>query len=229
MKNIGTTSKTFKVTHVPAGTLQSLQPGTTFFEDQPVPFLNQSATVKFSETSFTVRPGQTQKLTAHFTPPAGLDPTLLPIFSGFIDISNADESFHVSYIGAASSLKEVPVVDTSDFFFGVNLPALGSSDGNFVLDARNFTFVGDDFPTVVMRLDFGTSLLLIDLVDANAPINTTLNKRDREPLFTFPHAAKTGTFAQVPVVGNLFEFEFLPRNSDVNVSNKLLSSYRGGD
>lgn len=165
-----------------------------------------------------MRPGQTQKLTAHFTPPAGVDATVLPIFSGFIEISNADESFHVSYIGAAASLKEVPAVDTSDVFFGVNLPALGSSDGNFVLDARNFTFVGDDFPTLVMRLNFGTPLLLIDFVDANAPINTTLNKRSREPLITFPHAAKTGTFAQVPIVGNLAEFDFLPRNSDVNVS-----------
>ncbi|KAK7692411.1 hypothetical protein QCA50_004036 [Cerrena zonata] len=216
VRNTGKTSKTFKVSHVPAGTLQSLQPGTTFFEDQPVPFLSQTATVKFSQTSFTVRPGQTQTLTVHFTRPVGVDATLLPIFSGFIDISNADESFHVSYIGAAASLKDVPVVDTSDVFFGVNLPALGSSDGNFVLDARNFTFVGDDFPTLVMRLNFGTPLLLIDFVDANAPINTTLNKRSREPLITFPHAAKTGTFAQVPIVGNLAEFEFLPRNSDVN-------------
>ena len=113
-------------------------------------------------------------------------------------------------------------MDNSDFFFGVNLPALGDSDGFFVLDARNFTFVGADFPTLVMRLDFGTPVLIADLVDANAAINTTLNKRDREPLITFPTVSKKGTFAQVPIAGNLFEFDFVPRNSDVNVSNILL-------
>ncbi|CAL1706297.1 unnamed protein product [Somion occarium] len=216
VKNTGTTAKSFKVSHVPAGTLQAFQPGTAFFQDAPVPFLSQTATVTFSETSFTVQSGQTQKLTAHFTPPAGVNSSLLPIYSGFIDISNANETFHVSYLGVAASLKDVPVVDTSDFFFGVNLPALGDSDGNFVLDPRNFTFVGDDFPTLVMRLDFGTPLLLVDLVDQDIQLKTSLNKRDREPLITFPSTAKSGTFAQVKTLGPLLEFDFVPRNSDVN-------------
>ncbi|KAI0081943.1 subtilisin-like protease [Panus rudis PR-1116 ss-1] len=216
VKNTGKTTKKFTVSHTPAATLQSLQPGTGFFADSPVPFTTQAATVKFSETSFTVRPGQTQKITAHFTPPAGVDASLLPIFSGFIDISNANESFHVTYLGAAASLKNVPLVDNTDTFFGSPLPFLGDQDGNIITGPRNFTFNGTDFPTLVERQDFGTARLLIDLVDQNIKLKPTLNTRDVAPLFTFPQETKGGTFAQVKTIGPLFEFTFLPRNSDVN-------------
>ena len=186
------------------------------------------ASVKFSEISFTVAPGQTQGLTAHFTAPTGLDPSVLPIFSGFIDITSPNETFHISYVGLAASLKNAQVVDNSDFFFGVNLPVLGASDGSFILDPRNFTFVGDDFPILVLRLDFGTPKLRIDLVDSDISFQPTLNQRDVSPVlersfFKFQSDAKEGSFAQVQTFGSLFEFDFVPRNTDVDVS------YQGAD
>ncbi|TCD66303.1 hypothetical protein EIP91_001549 [Steccherinum ochraceum] len=224
VKNNGKTAKSFKLSHSPAGTALSLQSGTSFPADGPVPLSTKFATVKFSETSFTVHPGQTQKLTAHFTAPSGADASILPIFSGFIDIDSTDglDSFHVSYVGLAASLKDAQVVDNSDVFFGVNLPALGASDGSFISGPANFTFVGSDFPTLVMRLDFGTPKLRFDLVDPNIKIKTTLNQRSEQThvleksVFTFPNAAQAGTFSQVKILGPLFEFDFLPRNSDVN-------------
>ncbi|KAH8107723.1 subtilisin-like protease [Cristinia sonorae] len=221
VKNNGKKAKAFKLSHSPAGTALSLQPGTSFPADGPVPLSTQFATVKFSETSFTVHPGQTQKLTAHFTAPKGVDASVLPIFSGFIDITSADEIFHVSYVGVAASLKNAKVVDTTDTFFGTNLPALGAPDGTFISGPSNFTFVGADIPTLVMRLDFGTPKLRVDLVGPNIKIKTTLNQRDISPvlersLFTFPNDAKGGSFAQVKTLGPLFEFDFIPRNSDVN-------------
>lgn len=212
--------------------------GTSFAADGPVPLSTQFASVKFSETSFTVHPGQTQQLTAHFTAPSGVNASILPIFSGFIDIASVNETFHVSYVGLAASLKDAQVVDNSDVFFGVNLPALGASNGSFILGPANFTFVGDDFPTLVMRLDFGTPQLRVDLVEPDIKIKTTLNQRDLTPvversLFTFPNNAKDGSFAQVKTLGPLTEFDFIPRNSDVNVSimldvlKGLLNAYTG--
>ena len=115
------------------------------------------------------------------------------------------------------------MVDNSDVFFGVNLPALGASNGSFILGPQNFTFVGDDFPTLVMRLDFGTPKLRFDLVEPDIQFKPTLNQRDLSPVldrsvFTFPSEAESGTFSQVKILGTLFEEDFLPRNSDVNVS-----------
>ncbi|KAI0363362.1 subtilisin-like protease [Pilatotrama ljubarskyi] len=219
VKNIGKTAKSFKISHIPAGTALTFQPGTIFPADGPVPLSTNFATVKFSETSFTVHPGQTQEITAHITPPTGLDPTTFPVFSGFIELANAEESFQVTYLGLAGALKDVQVVDDTDVFFGVDLPVLTDAAGNFLTGPTNFTFIGDDAPTVLMRLAFGTPKLLFDLVDPNIKIKMTLNKRSDVPvadrsIFSFPNAAKSGTFAQVRTLGSLFEADFQPRNSD---------------
>ncbi|KAI0633256.1 subtilisin-like protease [Trametes polyzona] len=224
VKNVGKTVKSFKINHIPAGTALTFQPGTIFPADGPVPLSPKAATLRFSQTSFTVRPGQTQDITVHITPPTGLDPTTFPVFSGFIEIANAEESFHVTYLGAAGALKDVQVVDNTDVFFGVDLPVITDSAGNFLTNATNFTFVGDDFPSVLVRLAFGTPKMLFDLVEPDIKIKTTLNKRDEDSttpvagraVFSFPNAAKSGTFAQVRTLGSLFEADFQPRNSDVN-------------
>ncbi|THG94885.1 hypothetical protein EW026_g6671 [Hermanssonia centrifuga] len=211
VKNTGAQVKSFKVTHIPAGTTLSLQPGTDFPADGPVPLSNISATVKFSETSFTVHPGQTQELTAHITAPTGLDPSILPIFSGFVQIANANESYHVTYLGVAASLKDAQVVDTTDTFFGFDLPALVDPIGDVFTGPANFTFNDTNFPELLMRLDFGTPLLLADLVDPNIKITTTLNRRNG---LAFPQASPGGTFSQIKTLGSLFEFDFMSRNSD---------------
>lgn len=173
-----------------------------------------------------MQPGQTQQITAHITPPTGLDPTTFPVFSGFIEIANAQESYQVSYLGLAGSLKDVQVVDDTDVFFGVNLPVLTDAAGNFLTNTTNFTFVGDDVPGVLMRLAFGSPKVLFDLVDSNVNITTTLNKRAEDAsvpvaarsVFNFPNPAHPGTFTQVQTLGSLFEADFQPRNSDVDVS-----------
>lgn len=188
-----------------------------------MPLSTQFASVTFSEPSFTVLPGQTQKLTAHISPPTDIDPTTFPVFSGFIQIANQDESYQVTYLGVAGSLEDVQIVDDTNVFFGVNLPTLVDAAGNFQADTENYTFVGDDFPTVLMRLAFGTPLLRLDLVDTNIQIATTLNRRDNSPVlerevFTFLDSTGSGTFAEVQITGALFENDFVSRNSDVDVS-----------
>lgn len=206
IKNTGKTAESFKISHVPAGTAISLQNGTAFFNDGPVPLTSQFATVKFSETSVTVHPGQTQEITAHITPPSGVDPSVLPVFSGFIQVESATETLHVTYLGVAAALKDARVVDDTDVFFGVDLPVLTDPAGDFLTNATNFTFVGTDVPQLLMRLAFGTPLLRADLVDPAEKIATTLNKR--------ADAAKGGSAAAIKTLGSLFEFDFQPRNTD---------------
>jgi hypothetical protein len=176
-----------------------------------VPLSNRSATIKFSETSVTVHPGQTQEITAHITPPTGLDPAILPVYSGFIQVASGNDTFHVSYLGVAASLKNASIVDTSDRFFGVNLPVLTDPQGDFITGPQNFTFVGEDVPELLMRLNFGTPKLLLDLVDATSNISTTLNDK---------HGSSSSKAApgKIPIIGNLLEADFLPRNTDEDVS-----------
>ncbi|KAI0779500.1 subtilisin-like protease [Fomes fomentarius] len=231
VKNTGKAKKTFKITHVPAGTALTIEEGTIRPSLGPVPLSATAATVKFSPKSFTVQPGRTQVVVVSITPPKGLDAKQLPVFSGFLEIANADESYHVTYLGAAAALKDVSVVDNTDTFFGVDLPALVDGTGNFFTDPTNFTFVSSDFPQLVSRLNFGTAKVRFDLVDPSIKITTTLNKRDNEAalhveaeaphvfkreLFSFPHGPKGGSFAQVKTLGALFEADYQPRNSEVD-------------
>ncbi len=206
-----------------------------FPADGPVPLDATAAAVSFSPKSFTVNPGQTQTVTVSITPPKGLDAKTFPVFSGFIELANGNERFQVTYLGLANSLKNMPVVDNTNVFFGVNLPTMVDPDGNFFSTPENFTFVDDDSPSVLLRLNFGTSTLRFDLVDSNIKLNTTLNTREVEEtethvfersVFSFPHNPGQGTFAKVKILGTLFEADFQPRNSDQDVSGRIASLQR---
>ena len=138
-------------------------------------------------------------------------------------------------LGAA--LRDMPVLDNTNVFFGVALPTMVDGAGNFFASPENFTFVDADFPSVLLRLNFGTPKLRFDLVDADIKLNTTLNPRAaveteaegekarthifERNVFSFPHNPSQGTFAQVKILGPLFEADFQPRNSDVDVSVSL--------
>jgi hypothetical protein len=218
VKNTGKTSKSFKLSHVPAGTATTITPGDLFAEDGPVPLTTAAAGVKFSETSFTVHPGQTQKLTAHFSAPAGTDPKTFPVFSGWIQLTSADEALQVAYMGVAAALKDKAVVDDTDEFFGFKLPAVLNATGDPQTVPTNYTFAGADVPNLLFRLAFGSPLVLVDLVGSNAQIATTLNRRGEPAVFS-PRSA----FSSVKTLGNVFEFDFIPRNTDATVSRPRLS------
>jgi hypothetical protein len=88
---------------------------------------------------------------AHFTAPVGLDPATFPIYSGFVTIVSAEDSFQVAYMGAAANLKDKAILDTSTKFFGKAIPALLDSAGNITTSPTTYSFSGADVPTVLYR------------------------------------------------------------------------------
>jgi hypothetical protein len=87
---------------------------------------------------------------ADFSLPSG-DASTFPVFSGFIQITSGTERHHVTYIGLAASLKDKQVIDNTDSFFGVPIPAINDPSGSIQTGPRNYTFVNSDFPTVLFR------------------------------------------------------------------------------
>ncbi|KAG6817490.1 hypothetical protein H0H87_008115 [Tephrocybe sp. NHM501043] len=215
VKNDGKASQKYTLSHVPAGTALTVQSGTIFPALGPVPLSGDSATVTFSEKSFTIAPGATHTVLAHFTLPKG-DATAFPVYSGFIEITGDTESQHVTYLGLGASLKDKQVVDDTDVFFGLPLPAVLDEFGNFQTEPTNYTFVGDSWPALLFRLTFGTPILRVDLVDADIEFTGTLAARATHgsPFFTFPHKTKQGTFAKVKTVGAITEFDYFFRNNE---------------
>jgi len=78
------------------------------------------------------------------------------VFSGFIQIAGPTSAdlAHVSYVGLQGSLKNKQVIDDTDEFFGVPIPALLDADGNVQTGPVNYTFVNEDVPTLVWRFVF---------------------------------------------------------------------------
>ncbi|KAF8149470.1 pyrolysin [Crassisporium funariophilum] len=216
VRNTANTAKTFKLTHVPAGTALTVQAGTIFPSDGPVPLSANAATVNIIPSKFTIRPGQTQTVVATFKPPTGLDKSTFPVFSGFIEIAGPSENLHVTYLGLQGSLKDMQVIDNTDVIFGVPIPAVLDAAGDVQSGPANYTFVNGDVPTLLWRLAFGTPAFRADLVDSTIKIKPTLNVRGRFglPFFSFPHPNKGGSFAQVKIVGPLAEFDFISRNNE---------------
>ncbi|KAG7446685.1 pyrolysin [Guyanagaster necrorhizus] len=217
VQNTGTSVKSYQLIHVPAGTAITIRPGTFFPALGPVPLTSDQAKVWLSRTKFTLRPGQKTTILASFTAPSELDSSLLPVYSGFIQISSDSEIAHVSYMGLAASLKDQQVVDNTDFLFGVPLPLTLDADGNAQTGPINYTFTnGNDYPSLLFRLAFGTPLLRMDLVESNIDFQPTLNARTSDPghFFTFPHMHNGGSFARVKIVGPLAELDFFSRNNE---------------
>ncbi|CCE27532.1 probable subtilisin-like serine protease [Claviceps purpurea 20.1] len=75
LRNTDRKPATYKITHVPAITMYSLQP----FPNEAV---HAAATLQFSETSITLRGGQTKTIKVSATPPEGLDAKRLALWSG---------------------------------------------------------------------------------------------------------------------------------------------------
>ncbi|KAI0319168.1 pyrolysin [Amylostereum chailletii] len=217
VRNTDKTWKAYNLTHVPAGTAVTVTAGGIYPAVGPVPLSANYATVKLSSKAFTLFPGQSKTIVAFIEPPTGIDKSTYPVFSGFIEIASGTETTHVSYLGLAASLKDKQILDHSDEIFGVPIPAVLNSAGNAQTNATNYTFKGDDFPTVLAYLAFGTPVFRVDVVKPDIKFNGTLNTRDVEErgvldprFFSFPHK---NTFAQVAIVGALSETDFLSRST----------------
>jgi hypothetical protein len=151
VKNTGNSSKEYVLSHVPAGTALTVQAGSINPATGPVPLSNSSATVSINPVKFTLGPGDSRNVTADISGPADLDTTTFPVYSGFIDIDDGSQSFHVVYLGLAGSLIDKQVVDDTDDFFGVHIPAIIDGSGDVQDGVRNYTFAGGDSPTLVWR------------------------------------------------------------------------------
>jgi hypothetical protein len=189
--------------------------GSILPEIGPVPLSTNFASVTFNGGKFTLQPGQSHDVVATITPPKGVDATTFPVYSGFIFVTSGTESVHATYLGVAASLKNAHSVDATDEIFGVDLPVLLDSQGNVQDGPVNYTFVGEDAPTVLWRQAFGTPLLLLDLVSSDIQFTGTLNKR--API-SFTSSHNGGTFAKVPTVGPILQVPWLGRNDLVSGS-----------
>ena len=104
----------YNITHIPAGT-------TTSFDSQqqaihyPVPLTASYAKVSFSTKSLRIAAGGKASFIATILPPSGVDPKVFPIYTGFVKITSATEQVSVAYLGVAAKMKDMKVLDRTDY------------------------------------------------------------------------------------------------------------------
>ncbi|CAG8523782.1 12348_t:CDS:2 [Ambispora leptoticha] len=168
IKNSGNDTVTFKVTHVGAQAINGYNFSDTFVpEPQPI-FLNSFAEVNFSESSFTLGPGQSKSIRAVIMPPPDLDENSYSLFSGFVLFSDEanNKSYSVPYMGMKGLYKTLPILDTA-----VGTPFIQNKNFDIFTDrnqSATFTMQADDIPTLIVRLGQGTRIMTVDVVPADS-------------------------------------------------------------
>ncbi|EME84584.1 uncharacterized protein MYCFIDRAFT_173545 [Pseudocercospora fijiensis CIRAD86] len=120
LTNVGNETVSFGISHIGAasGYAKMRSEDMSFADDK---YLDQSrllmaayANVQVYPTSLTVDQGQTAVVRVTVTPPAGLNPSRLPFFGGYIALNSTDgtQNLTVPYSGIAARLpKDLPLVD----------------------------------------------------------------------------------------------------------------------
>jgi len=173
--NTGRSIRTYKLSHVPAGTALSFISGTNQSNDAPVPQVSNAAGVKIVPSTLLLLPGETFPVLLDFSPPSGVDPKVFPIYSGFIQISGGSTTVHVPYLGVAASMKNMPIIDDTTEFTGFVTPTILDQNMNVQAAPQTYTFQNGDFPTVEYRFVGGTPAVFIDIVAPNAKLGFTPN------------------------------------------------------
>ncbi|KAH8785838.1 peptidase S8/S53 domain-containing protein [Diaporthe sp. PMI_573] len=121
IRNGGGGSVIYELTHNPGPTLYAFSSGnstvTAFNNDTAFPanvLPEAHAELSFSQSSATVEAGGTAAFTVQVTPPAGLEASRVPLYSGFITIKGSNgDNLSLAYGGIAAELRSVPVLDTT--------------------------------------------------------------------------------------------------------------------
>ncbi|KAB5586270.1 subtilisin-like serine protease [Coniochaeta sp. 2T2.1] len=162
--NSGDKPVTYKFTLQPAGGFngQSSYPSYLSVSYELVP-LSIVPKVSFPSGAFTVQPGQSKTAQINFNPPAGLDESQLPIYSGKVLISGSNgEELSIPYFGAGFDLKKAMrrnlFSDTTPYqVSGPNRDDIGSYHTyNFDLswEAQSFPKIYADFKWGAKQLRF---------------------------------------------------------------------------
>ncbi|KAJ7091118.1 peptidase S8/S53 domain-containing protein [Mycena epipterygia] len=205
--NLSPKTVTYQIIHVPAGTVGTVAAGSGFIENVP-PLVPGATTIAFSASDVTVYPGKTKTVHAVFTPPADVLNTTLPVYSGFIRVISPVETLEVTYLGVAASLNAVHVLDSTNVFFGIDLPAIIRPDGSPQEGPANYTFLDEDFPLV-----FGCAKMRIDLVKENIQMVPTIPLSKRAAFTWWWTENTAGTFNKIKTIGPLGEFDYQPRST----------------
>lgn len=160
LSNTGKESVTFNIGQVSALTMYALSEGSTHVKPFPNDIVDTSAKLSFSQDKVTIGAGSSASVDVSVTPPPGLDPKRLGVWSGYVTLNGTDgTNLSLPYQGVTGSMKDSVVLAKDDSWVA------NSDDKKLSPVAANTTFIlpgpgnakyGDRLPLFVINLSLGS-------------------------------------------------------------------------
>lgn len=183
----------------------------------PAPLVPSYASVEFSQSTFRLSPGESISVAVNITPPKGLNATLFPVYGGWVTATASNgEILSILYMGLAANLKDMKILDETTYYFDRLPPTILNATAEPQLGTENYTFGTLDYPSVLWRRISGTAVERIDLVPGDFNLSTAW--MPDETIGTGLRKREPGSFASLPIVGNLRNDTYQPRHTADGVS-----------
>ncbi|OAQ60157.1 subtilisin [Pochonia chlamydosporia 170] len=176
ISNTGNVTKLYTLGHTGAATVYTLS------NNQTVPqtintgsFMDRNtkyASIQFSKRIIRLSPGKSTVVKITASPPLGLEAARIPIYSGFITFNGTTDSLSIPYLGAATSMRNVTILDKmANYLTSSATKKRVKPNDLFVLPSPNGTAGAQNTsnPVFNVRPSMGTALLRVD-VKANGSV-----------------------------------------------------------
>ncbi|KAG6106098.1 hypothetical protein E4U31_001031 [Claviceps sp. LM219 group G6] len=181
LRNTDKEPATYNITHRPAITMYTLAKDSIDVQIFPNEAVHIAAALQFSETSITLRGGETKTIEVSATPPEGLDAKRLALWSGYISVNGTDgASLSLPYQGLTGSLHEHVVLGSNRTWISAStdrrpIPQPVPSNTTFTLPKAGNAGPNDLLPRLSVDLALGSPMIRADIVSLSPdPKNETL-------------------------------------------------------
>ncbi|TVY93472.1 Minor extracellular protease [Lachnellula willkommii] len=186
IENTSGSSKSYSLSHQGAGYMDY----TLEYQEK-----NQRAiygTAAFSQSSITIPAGQRSSIHVSVTPPSDIDPSKLPVFSGYINIVSDDKDLHIPYVGPPYSLFNTPYIKIQNSTSSAIFPRIWSYNQIVsTVDTGVLEFVaengfGSSLPTLQWTREFR-----VDVLPANTTVQANNYGFDKDAEYEYKPSAFT--------------------------------------
>ncbi|GFF57338.1 hypothetical protein IFM51744_09172 [Aspergillus udagawae] len=178
INNTGSLPRVYTVGHVAAATVYTLPDNSSIPQTNKlgkfVDRTTEGASLQFSSSRVLVAAGGSAVLKVTATPPKGLVSRRIPVYSGYITFNGttSDDSFSVPYLGVATAMRNVTILDTTKGSNSLVDSVTGKpvrANQQFILPSQNGPIkqANTSYPIFQTKLSMGTDLLLIGVKPAN--------------------------------------------------------------
>ncbi|KZM24061.1 uncharacterized protein EKO05_0004598 [Ascochyta rabiei] len=175
--NTGSADEVLDLSHRKAVTMYTLNAQDALLRPGSFPndIVESWATVSFSSDRVVAPAGQSVNVTVEFAPPAGVNATLLPVYSGFIALG---DKLVLPYLGVAGNMRDATVLTPETVYLAQGYTSAPANSSYTISrpDPENppMTDGGDTMaiPNMYIRPSVGSSLLRVEVLQGEKNVGT---------------------------------------------------------